>query len=106
MCVSVLVFKVKVSHNRLEGPECWGGIGIALHSLDLGARRGGWSAPRPGRFTPEKVKVHIVQESGWDPGPVWICAKNVAPTGIRSPYRPAGGEPLYQLSYRAHAVIW
>jgi hypothetical protein len=30
---------------------------------------GGWSAPRPGRFTPEKEPVPIVQEAGWVPGP-------------------------------------
>jgi hypothetical protein len=40
------------------------GRGIALLILNLGARRGGWSAPRPGRFTPEKDPVPIVQEAG------------------------------------------
>jgi hypothetical protein len=42
----------------------------------------GWSAPHPGRFTPGKDPVPIVQEVGWAPGPVWTCAKNLAPTGI------------------------
>jgi hypothetical protein len=51
--------KVKVPRNRPEGPE--GGIGRALLFPDHGARRGGWSAPRPGRFTPEKDPVPIVQ---------------------------------------------
>jgi len=32
---------------------------------------GGWSKQRPGRFTPEKDPVPIVQEKGWAPGPVW-----------------------------------
>ena len=41
---------------------------------------GGWSAPRPGRFTPAKDPVHIVQEAGWAPGPVWTGAENLAPT--------------------------
>jgi hypothetical protein len=54
--------KVKVPRNRPEGPE--GGRGIALLFLDLGTRRGGWSAPRPGRFTPGKDPVPIVQEAG------------------------------------------
>jgi hypothetical protein len=37
---------------------------------------------------------------GWlDPGPVWTCAKNLAPTGIRSPDRPARSQSLYRLSY-------
>ena len=39
----------------------------------------GWSAPRPGRFTPGKDPVPIVQEAGWDPGPVWTGAGNLAP---------------------------
>ena len=62
-------------------------------------RWGGWSAPRPGRFTPGKVPVPIVQEAGWAPGPVWTGAENLAPTGIRSPDRPARSESLYPLSY-------
>jgi hypothetical protein len=62
-------------------------------------RWGGWSAPRPGRFTPGKDPVPIVQEVGWAPGPVWTGAENLAPTGIRSPDRPARRESLYRLSY-------
>jgi hypothetical protein len=65
------------------------GRGIAVLFLDLGARRGGLSASSPGRFTPRKDPVPIVQEAGWASGPVWTCAKNLAPTGIRSPNRPA-----------------
>jgi hypothetical protein len=52
-----------------------------------------WPAPRPGRFSPGKDPVPIVQEAGWAPGPVWTCAINLVPTGIffliRSPVRPA-----------------
>jgi hypothetical protein len=47
------------------------------------------SASRPGHFTPRKDPVPIVQEAGWAPKPVWTGAKNLAPTGIRSPDRPA-----------------
>jgi hypothetical protein len=90
---------VKLPRMRLESPD--GGSCIALHSLNLGARRGGWSAPRPGRFTPGKDPVSIVEEDGWAPGPVWTCAKNLAPTLIRSPDRPARCESLYRLSYPA-----
>jgi hypothetical protein len=43
----------------------------------------------PCRFTPGKDPVPIVQEAGWATGLVWTCAKNFAPTGIRSPDRPA-----------------
>jgi hypothetical protein len=31
--------------------------------MNLGARRGGWTAPRPGRFTTAKDPVPIVQEA-------------------------------------------
>jgi hypothetical protein len=69
--------KLKEPRNRPEGTE--GGRGIALLFLDLGASRGGWSAPRPGRFTPGKDPVPIVREAGWTPGPVWMGAENLAP---------------------------
>jgi hypothetical protein len=65
-----------------------GARGITLLFLDLGTRRGGWSAPRLGRFTPVKDPVPIVQTAGWAQGPVWTGAKNLTPTGIRSPDRP------------------
>jgi hypothetical protein len=56
-----------VPRNRSEGPG--GGVrGIALIFRDLGCRRGGWSAPRPGRFTRRKDPVPAVQETGWVPG--------------------------------------
>jgi hypothetical protein len=32
--------------------------------------------------TPGKNPVPIVQEAGWDPGPVWAGVENLAPTGI------------------------
>ena len=35
----------------------------------------GWSAPRPGRFTPGKDPVPNLQEAGWAPGPVWTVQK-------------------------------
>jgi hypothetical protein len=58
-----------------------------------------WSTPRPGRFTPGKDPVPIVQEAGWAPVPVWTGAENLTPTGIRSPDRSARSESLYRLSY-------
>jgi hypothetical protein len=76
---------------------------IALLFFDLGAGRGKWSAPRPGRFTPGKEPVPLVQEAGWAPGPVWTCAKNLAPIGIRSPDRPSRSKSLYRLRYPAHS---
>jgi hypothetical protein len=50
--------KGKGTPNRLDSLE--GDRGIALYSLDIGARMGGWSAPRPDRFTPGKDTVPIV----------------------------------------------
>ena len=41
---------------------------------------GGWSTPRPGRFTPrERDPVPTVQKAGWAPGPIWTDAENLAP---------------------------
>ena len=50
--------------------------------------------PKARRGTP------TVQEAGWAPGPVWTGAENLAPTGIRSPNRPARSESLYRLNQR------
>ena len=49
----------------------------------------------PAAFTPGEDPVPIVQEAGWAPGPVWIGAEHLAPTGIQSPDRPASSESLY-----------
>ena len=78
-----------------------GSTGIALLFLYHGTRRG-WGVsvtPRP-LFTPGKDPVPNAQEAGWAPGPVWTGAENLAPTGIRSPDRPARSQSLYWLSYR------
>jgi hypothetical protein len=55
--------------------------------------------PCPGRFTPGKDPVPIVQEAGWAQVPVWTGEENLAPTGIRTPDCPAHSKLLYQLSY-------
>ena len=60
---------------------------------------GGWSTLRPGRFTSGNDPVPIVQEAGWATGPVRTGADNLAPTGTRSPVRPARRESLYRLRY-------
>lgn len=41
----------------------------------------------------------IVQESGWDAGPVWMDVENLAPTGIQLPVCPAHSKSLHQLHY-------
>ena len=48
-------------------------------SLTTALDGGRWSAPRPGRFTPGKPPVPIVQEAGWAPGPVSTGAEKLAP---------------------------
>ena len=53
---------------------------------------------------PQKDPVPIVQEAGWASGPVWTGAENLAPTGIRSPDRPARRQSLYRLRYPAHDI--
>ena len=61
---------------------------------------GGWSTPRPDRFTPGKDPVPIVQEVGWAPvGRSGRVRKISPPTGIRSPHSTVRSESLYRLSY-------
>ena len=61
------------------------------------------SASRPGHsLPPGKTRYPLLQEAGWAPGPVWTGAENLAPTGIRSPYRPIRSHSLYLLSYPAY----
>jgi hypothetical protein len=85
--INITVHKGKV-HRRTghEGPE----EGQIYTLPSTSALDGGpWSTPSPGRFTHGKDPVPIVKEAGWAPGPVWTGAENLAPTGIRSPDRPA-----------------
>jgi hypothetical protein len=57
--------------------------GIAQLFLNLGTRRGGCGQHHaPTAFTPGKDAVHIVQEAGWAPEPVWIIEGNLAPPGF------------------------
>jgi len=37
----------------------------------------------------ERELVPILQEAEWSPEPVWTCAKNLFPTGTRTPDRQA-----------------
>ena len=61
--------------------------------------------PRP-HLTPLKDPVPILQEAGWASGPVWTGAANLAPTGIRSPDRPARRQSLYRLRYPAAFLLY
>jgi len=96
--------KVKWSRYRTGVAQRMGRV-IALIFHDRDTRRG-WvvsSTPRP-HFTPGKDPVHISQEAGWAPGPVWTCGKS-RPHRDSIPDRPARSQSLYRLSYPAHADI-
>ena len=58
----------------------------------------------PAALPPGKDPVPIVQEAGLASGSVWTGAENLAPTGIRSPDRPARSESLYRLRYPGHQI--
>ena len=75
--------------------------GITLPFYD---HRKGWGVSVTSRllFTSGRNPVPIVQEDGWAPGPVWTGAENLAPTGIRSPDRPAHSQSLYWQRYPAY----
>ena len=101
--------KGKVSpYNRLLRPL--GRVEVYLYPIsDLGTEDGIWgSAPRPGRFTPGKDPVLIIQEAGWAPGPVWTDGENLAspPPGfdpqtvqpVASRYTDCGISALYPIS--------
>jgi hypothetical protein len=60
--------------------------------------------PRP--LYPKRDPVLIVQEDGWASGLAWTCAKNLFPTGIRSPDRSARSQSLYRLSYPGPKQYW
>jgi hypothetical protein len=58
-------------------------VGVQLHA--------------PAALPPGKRPGTHLKEAEWTPGPVWTGAKNLAPTGIRFPDRPARSESLYKL---------
>ena len=81
-----------------EGPEVEQRYSFTL-CLTSALDRGGWSTPRPGRFTSGKDPVSVVWEARWAPGRFWAGEENLAPTGIRSPDRRTRSESLYLLRY-------
>jgi hypothetical protein len=102
ICRLIHIYKGK-GHPITGHPGPRGGVEIQLYSFSTSALGGGgWSVPRPGHLYPGKDPVPIVQVAGWASGPVWTCAKDLAPTGIRSPDRPARSQSLYRPSYPAH----
>ena len=87
--------QAKIHHTtRNKSPE-WGQKYSSTLSLTSTLEMGGCTTSRPGFFTP--VEILTVQEAGWAPGQVLTNARNLAPTGIRSPNRPTRSETLYRL---------
>jgi len=41
---------------------------------------------------------------GWVPGPVWMGAENLAPTGIRFTDRTASSESLWKVALNLHLI--
>ena len=55
------LFKVKISLEQVTKVHGGGGVEVQPYSsFNLVARWGGWSTPRPSRFTPKKDPVPIV----------------------------------------------
>jgi len=81
--------------------------GMGLLFLTSALDGGGWLRPL---YPRERDPVHIVQEAQWASGSVWTAAEILAPTGIRSPDRPACSELLYRQDYPGPAfdvgIIW
>jgi len=97
------VRKVKLKFNLNLPWRHRGGVEIRLYPFfNLLCKWSRWLTPRPGRLTPWKDPVHIVQEAGWAPRPVLTGEKILAPPGIQSPDHPTRREQLYRLSYPAH----
>jgi hypothetical protein len=58
---TVLVVKIRVKFTLEQHTKTQSGNkGIALLFFNLGSRWGGWSTPRPGRFTPCKDPVTTI----------------------------------------------
>jgi len=81
----------RTRHIGPEGEQRYSSTLSLTSALDAG----GWSTPRPSRFTPrEREPVPIVQEAGWAPGLVWTGKANHTTTGIISVDRPGRSESL------------
>ena len=50
-----------------------------------------------------KIRYPLHRGLEWAPGALWTCAENLAPTGIRSPYRPARSQSYIHLAIPAHS---
>jgi hypothetical protein len=57
----------------------------------------------PAALPPGKTRYPLYRKLGGPQKPVWTCAENLAPTGVRSPDRPARSQSLYRLKYPGSA---
>jgi hypothetical protein len=96
--------KGKGTPNRPDGPE--GGWGIAVKFLDLGVRRGRWSAPRLCRFVPGKTQYPLYSRLGVPQDRSELCEKS-RPNRDSIPGSPSPlpVSVLTELS-RPHSVWW
>ena len=86
---------LRTGHEGPKGEKKYSPTLSLSSALDVG----GWVInAMPRQVYPGKDPVPVLQEAGWAPDPVWKGAKYLAPTGIRSPDRPACSESLYGLS--------
>jgi hypothetical protein len=70
-------------------------------SLTSARVAGGWSTPRPGRFTPEeRPATHCI--GGWVGPRAGLEGYGKSSPGIRFPGRPSRSESLYRLNFPAH----
>ena len=76
----------RTGHEGPEGEQIYSATLSSTSALDGGE----WSVPHPGRCTHGKeTRHHLCRGLDGPPGPVWTEAENLAPSGIRSPDRPA-----------------
>ena len=98
---TILKVNVKVKFTIEQATKAQSGSRVIdLFFFNLGARWGGCSTPRPGRFTPGKETRYPLYRRLSGPQGRYGQVRKISPhTGIRSPDRPARSELLYQLSY-------
>ena len=68
----------ETAHEGPEGDQRYRSTLSLTSALDVG----GWSMPRPGRFTPGKDPVPILQEAGWPQGRSGRVRKISPPPGF------------------------
>ena len=85
----------RTGHEGPQGEQRYSSTLSLTSALDgVGAN----ATPRP-LYPRERDPLPILQEAGQVPGPVWTGAENLAPTGVRSPDRPARSESQFRRRY-------